>query len=71
MKELWDLKDLTIHDVQGGLNFFLSLYISVRLRKRLTHILHDRYLSKRWVAPPFPPASPPLLPAARWLGVVH
>ncbi|KAJ1490683.1 ABC transporter transmembrane region 2-domain-containing protein [Baffinella frigidus] len=35
--------------IMGGLNFFLSLYISVRLRKRLTHILHDRYLSKRWI----------------------
>lgn len=31
--------------VMGGLNFFLSLYISMRLRQRLTMHLQDRYLS--------------------------
>eukprot|EP00292_Cryptomonas_paramecium_P009505 CAMPEP_0113715252 /NCGR_PEP_ID=MMETSP0038_2-20120614/33155_1 /TAXON_ID=2898 /ORGANISM="Cryptomonas paramecium" /LENGTH=247 /DNA_ID=CAMNT_0000642491 /DNA_START=176 /DNA_END=916 /DNA_ORIENTATION=- /assembly_acc=CAM_ASM_000170 len=33
--------------VMGGLNFFLSLYISVRFRRRLTCYLHDRYLSTK------------------------
>ena len=33
--------------IMGGLNFFLSLYISVRFRRRLTYHLHDRYLSQK------------------------
>ena len=33
--------------VMGGLNFFLSLYISMRLRQRLTLHLQDRYLSQK------------------------
>ena len=33
--------------IMGGLNFFLSLYISVRLRRRLTFYLHDQYLSHK------------------------
>mmetsp|Transcript_26487 Transcript_26487/g.63914 ORF Transcript_26487/g.63914 Transcript_26487/m.63914 type:complete len:216 (+) Transcript_26487:82-729(+) len=33
--------------IMGGLNFFLSLYISVRLRRRLTYYLHDHYLSHK------------------------
>jgi ATP-binding cassette subfamily D (ALD) protein 4 len=33
--------------IMGGLNFFLSLYISMRLRQRLTIHLQDRYLSAK------------------------
>lgn len=33
--------------VMGGLNFFLSLYISMRLRQRLTLHLTERYLSSK------------------------
>ena len=33
--------------IMGGLNFFLSLYISVRFRRRLTYHMHDRYLSTK------------------------
>eukprot|EP00960_Hanusia_phi_P008289 236942-Hanusia_phi.AAC.3 len=35
--------------IMGGLNFFLSLYISVRLRRRLTLYLQDRYLSNKQI----------------------
>jgi ATP-binding cassette subfamily D (ALD) protein 4 len=33
--------------IMGGLNFFLSLYISMRLRQRLTLHLQERYLSQK------------------------